>query len=231
MGYIYILTSPSGKSYIGQTVRTIEERFKEHQKESSHCVAIYNAVQKYGWENIEKDWYICPDEDLNFDEDLLVHELETLAPGGYNLKEGGGNARLSDVTRQKIGKSHIGITHTEGTKQKIKEANIGNTRSKESKKKQSESIKGENNHFYGKKHTEGTKQKQSDLRLGKNQGEKHHSSKKVYQYDLNGTFIHLFASGGEAARYMNKKDATNIRSCARGMVKSALGFKWSYTEQ
>ena len=32
MGYIYILTSPSGKSYIGQTIRSIEKRFQQHQK-------------------------------------------------------------------------------------------------------------------------------------------------------------------------------------------------------
>ena len=31
MGYIYILTSPSGKSYIGQTTRSIHKRLEEHE--------------------------------------------------------------------------------------------------------------------------------------------------------------------------------------------------------
>ena len=31
MGKIYIFTSPSGKSYVGQTTRDIEERFGERQ--------------------------------------------------------------------------------------------------------------------------------------------------------------------------------------------------------
>ena len=46
----------NGKIYIGQTIRSIEERFKEHQKESNGCVAIRNAIQYHGWENFEKDW-------------------------------------------------------------------------------------------------------------------------------------------------------------------------------
>lgn len=33
MGFIYILTSPSGKTYVGQTMRTLEERLKKHQRE------------------------------------------------------------------------------------------------------------------------------------------------------------------------------------------------------
>ena len=31
MGYIYMLTSPSGKSYIGQAYRPIEKRLEEHR--------------------------------------------------------------------------------------------------------------------------------------------------------------------------------------------------------
>lgn len=35
MGFLYMLTSPSGKSYIGQTIRPIEERLKEHKKNTT----------------------------------------------------------------------------------------------------------------------------------------------------------------------------------------------------
>ena len=37
MGFIYMLTSPSGKSYIGQTIRPIGKRLTEHQLQSSKC--------------------------------------------------------------------------------------------------------------------------------------------------------------------------------------------------
>ena len=74
-----MLTSPNGKSYIGQTIRSIEKRLEEHRKgNSKRCRLIYRAINKYGWENFEQDWYECPDEDLNFDEDLLVREMGTM---------------------------------------------------------------------------------------------------------------------------------------------------------
>jgi hypothetical protein len=86
MGHIYMLKNKkNGKIYIGQTTRPIEKRFEEHQRKDSNCVAIYNAIQKHGWENFEKDHYECPNEDLNFDEELLIKEMETLAPNGKLL--------------------------------------------------------------------------------------------------------------------------------------------------
>jgi len=104
MGYIYMLTSPSEKSYIGQTIRPVEERLKEHRTgKTSGCRAIYNAIQYHGWDAFEKDWYECPDEDLNKHEELMVEVLGTLYPNGYNLKEGGGaNGKMSKETKQKM---------------------------------------------------------------------------------------------------------------------------------
>ena len=114
-----MLTSPNGKIYIGQTIRPIEKRFEEHRTKRMYG-AIYNSIKKYGWENFEKDWYECPDEDLNFDEELLVREMGTLTPGGYNLREGGGNrGKLSEETKQKISEAKIGSIRSEATKQKI----------------------------------------------------------------------------------------------------------------
>lgn len=40
MGWIYKLTSPSGKSYIGKTTMRLEDRLKAHQKPSNQCHAI-----------------------------------------------------------------------------------------------------------------------------------------------------------------------------------------------
>jgi group I intron endonuclease len=239
MGYIYILTSPSGKSYIGQTTRPIEKRFEQHQQSSSRCVAIYNAIQYHGWDNFEKDWYECPDEDLNFDEELLVREMGTLAPGGYNLKEGGGNGKPSETARQKMIDSKIGEKNpmwgkitSEETRQKQSEAQRGDKHpmygkplGELTKQKMSESKLGEKNHMWGDHHKKETKQKISDS----TKGEKNHKSKRVYQYDLEGNLIYSFGSTREAGRYF-KNDGTNIRACARSKNrnKTAHGFKWSY---
>jgi group I intron endonuclease len=231
MGYIYILTSSSGKSYIGQTTRPIKKRFEQHRKKNSQCVAIYNAIQKYGWENFEKDWYECPDEDLNFDEELLVREMGTLVPDGYNLKEGGGNGKHSDETKQKISDSIRGE----------KNPMYGETHTKESKQKQSEIKRGEKNPMYGKTASEDTRQKMSESNMGKipdeysrqkmsdaKKGEKNPNSKRVYQYDLEGNLLGSFGSCGEAAQQLKKKDGSNISQCARGKLKTAYDFKWSY---
>jgi group I intron endonuclease len=239
MGYIYILTSPSGKSYVGQTTRPIEKRFKEHQNKKGRCVAIYNAIQKYGWEKIEKDWYECPDEDLNFDEELLVREMGTLAPDGYNLKEGGDNGQMSEESKQKCREAHLGEKNhnygkplSEETKQKLSESQkgekshmYGKKLSEESKQKMSEAKKGEKHPMYGKTLCEETKQKISEAQ----QGDKNHRSKKVYQYDIEGNLLRTFSTSEEAGRHL-EKDGSNISACARGKRKTAYNFKWSYTK-
>lgn len=233
MGHIYIFTSPSGKSYIGQTSRPIQKRFKEHQLESSGCVAIYNAIKKYGWENFEKDYYECPDEDLNKHEELMVEVLGTLSPDGYNLREGGGsNGKMSEETKQKMSEVRLGHIVSEETRQKISESklgeknyNFGKTPSDETRQKMSDVNKGDKNAMWGEHHSEETRQKISDSM----KGEKNQKSKKLYQYDLDENFINSFESCGEAKRHLKKTSGTNIRKCARGEQKTAYGFKWSYS--
>jgi group I intron endonuclease len=241
MGYIYIIRHKvSGKAYIGQTIRPIEKRLAEHQLSSNGCKAICGAIQKYGWENFDAEWYEIPDADLNFYEEMLVALLGTLTPGGYNLKEGGGaHGKPSDETKQKMSKAKTGEKcymygkkHSDETKQKMSEAqsgekhpNYGNTLTEETKKKLSKALSGKNHRMYEK--TLGTEHKKKISEALS--GEKNPNSKNVYQYNLNGTFVNKFGSSGEAARTLGKSRSPIIR-CAGGDRKSAHGFKWSYTE-
>ena len=152
MGFIYMLTFPSEKSYIGQTIRDIHKRLEEHQYASSGCVAVSRAIKKYGWENVKKEWYECPDEDLNFYEEMLVALLGTLSPGGYNLMEGGGSkGKPSEETKRRISEALSGEKHYW----------YGKT--------------GEKAFWYGKEHTEETKKKMSEAKSG----EKAYNSKRV----------------------------------------------------
>ena len=249
MGFVYKLTlkKKSRKAYIGQTIRDIHKRLEEHQLESSNCRAILRAIKKYGWDNFDKEWYEVPDEDLNFYEEMLVALLGTLAPGGYNLKEGGGNGRPSEETKQKIGEAltgeknpMFGKEHTEETKQKMSEANsgeknpmygktgeknpmFGKERTEETKQKMSDAKSGEKHPMFGKEHTGETKKKMSDAKSG----EKHHASKKVYQYTLDDTYVNEFGSSGEAAQALGKSSGSSIRSCACEDRQTAYGFKWT----
>ena len=200
MGFIYKLTFPSEKSYIGQTIRDIEKRLEEHQYANSSCVAVCNAIKKYGWENVKIDWYEVPDEDLNKHEELMVEVLGTLAPGGYNLLEGGGaHGKPSQETKRRISEALSGEKHYW----------YGKT--------------GEKAFWYGKEHTEETKKKMSEAKSG----EKAYNSKRVYQYTLDGTYVDEFGSSGEAAQALGKTDGAMIRKCARGDRQTAYGFKWS----
>ncbi|AGE53253.1 GIY-YIG catalytic domain-containing endonuclease [Paramecium bursaria Chlorella virus Fr5L] len=227
MGFIYKLTFPSEKSYIGQTIQDIEKRFQAHQYDSSGCVAVCNAIKKYGWENVKKEWYEIPDEDLNFYEEMLVALLGTLSPGGYNLMEGGGSkGRPSEESKKKMSEAQTGE----------KNPNYGRT----GKKHPMYGRTGEKHPMYGNNHTEETKKKISEAHIGKTlsdehrqkmsdakSGEKNHNSKKVYQYTIDGTYVGSYGSSGEAARALEKTDGTLIRKCARGKLPSAYGFKWS----
>ncbi len=221
MGYIYFIQSPSGNMYIGQTIRPIHKRLKEHKTgQSKDCVALYNAIQKYGWKNFDVYWYECPDEDLNDHEEAMIKVLETLSPNGYNLKEGGANGKHSEGTKQKMSKSSQGEKNpmwgqhqSEDTRKKMSKAKKGKPKSEEHRQHIGEALQ-------GKTRSEEYRQKMT--------GEKHPRSKEVYQYDLEGTIMESFGSTAEAGRHLNKTSGTHICACALGKLKTAYGFKWSY---
>lgn len=209
-----MITSPNGKTYIGQTIRHIQVRLEEHRTgRSKGCRGVYNAIKKHGWDKLEKDWYYCPDEELNKHEELMVEVLGTLSPNGYNLIGGGGNSgKRSEETKQKNREALLGKPKSKEHTRKNRESHIGKKQSEETKQKKREANLGAKNPMYGKKR------------------EDHPSSKIVYQYNLDGIFINSFASSREAGKYF-KNDGSKIRECARGNTrrKTSNNFKWSYT--
>ena len=50
----------------------------------------------------------------------------------------------------------------------------------------------------------------------------------VYQYDLQDNLISSFSSYAEAARSLDKS-SSHISACARGLRKTAYGYKWTLT--
>ena len=105
MGFIYKVTSPSSKIYIGQTRRDPRRRWMQHcWSSSTGCTALKNAITKYGAENMKFEVIEeCADAMLNDREEHWIQELNTLAPNGYNLRSGGGvGESVSDETKAKI---------------------------------------------------------------------------------------------------------------------------------
>jgi group I intron endonuclease len=104
---IYKITNKTNnKSYIGQTIQKVEQRWREHCKKSKKNVsAISFAIQKYKKENFTFeiiDENIIDIEDLNRLEKYYIELLNTMSPNGYNLTCGGLNYIVSDTTKQKM---------------------------------------------------------------------------------------------------------------------------------
>lgn len=131
----------NNKSYIGQTINSLDDRKYGHilsSKQNSDLV-FHQAIRKYGEDNF--DWEILEEcssiEELNEREMFYIKELDTYGKG-YNMNEGGWNATHDKKTIEKMSKSR-------------KEWHSKNDTT------------GENNPFYGKTHSEETKQHYRDL--------------------------------------------------------------------
>lgn len=157
---IYKITNNvNGKMYIGQTIKSIEKRFKNHCKKSSCCLYLKHAIQKYGKDNFNVLLINTqPNKELaNLEEQRLIIEYNTIAPNGYNLTFGGGGCIPSEETRKKM--SFL--------KKGEKNNNFGKHLSEQTKKKISEAHKGPKNHMYGKATPDETKKKISSANKGK----------------------------------------------------------------
>ena len=103
---IYILTHKgTGEQYVGKDSR-LPSRAKEHLSgKNPQCRRVHRAIQKYGRDAFSVEIIPYPhisQEALNAVERWKIRQLQTLAPSGYNLTEGGEGGNPSEETRQKI---------------------------------------------------------------------------------------------------------------------------------
>lgn len=116
-GHIYKITNVlNGMTYVGQTICGIKKRFREHIHSSlSKNTYLYNAMRKYGKENftIEEIDIANSLEELNQKEIYWIKKLNTKAPNGYNLADGGDGVK--------------GFHHSEETKNILKMKSTGNS--------------------------------------------------------------------------------------------------------
>ena len=122
---IYCLSSPSGKSYIGQSVNILK-RFNSYKNlECKSQKILYRALKKYGFDNFKKIILEeCADDQLNDSEVFWINYLETRHLG-YNIREGGSNGSHSNETKLKISKSSVGRIFSDETKLKMSKSQIG----------------------------------------------------------------------------------------------------------
>lgn len=113
---VYLVTClVNGKMYVGQTRRTVSRRWTQHKATTKagrkSCRALSAAIDKHGVANFTVSILeVCADlEMLHEAERKWVAELGTLAPGGYNLTNGGEKQRIpSPETRARMSASANG---------------------------------------------------------------------------------------------------------------------------
>jgi group I intron endonuclease len=101
VGLIYKITSPSGKSYIGQTVQSFSRRMCQHANKNSRCTALRRAIDKYGWDELTREPIEenIPEDQLNDRERYWIKTCNTITPHGYNLMGGGDCGSHSDISK------------------------------------------------------------------------------------------------------------------------------------
>jgi group I intron endonuclease len=180
---IYKHTSPSGKSYIGQT-NDYRRRCSWHQT-STGCRRFATAIKKYGWSEFQHEILMegLSLGEANHWESALILEHNTLTPNGYNLTTGGDNKLLSEETKSKISAAKLGKKRgpnkkqfSEETKSKMSSTRLGKIHSDETKYKVSISRRNMTNETRVKMSkakqnmSEETKAKMSEAKLGKKRG-------------------------------------------------------------
>lgn len=101
MPYIYKITNNiNNKSYIGKTVGSIENRWKEHCREAnqnrSNNRPLYKAMSKYGIDKfIVEKLDECSLEELSNKEKYWINVLDTYH-NGYNATYGGDGCQYAD---------------------------------------------------------------------------------------------------------------------------------------
>ena len=132
MRTVYIHTTPDGKKYVGATHQNPDTRFKRGL--GYRYQFFYQAVLKFGWENISHQLYeVDTEEEMHYLEKYLISYYDTTNPKkGYNISKG-------DVTQDH------GYDHPEYGK------SDKSPRDKEIRRKYRTSEKGKDHHRLGSK--------------------------------------------------------------------------------
>ena len=148
IGYIYKITSPSGKIYIGQTV-DIRKRLNRYSNILCKTqVLLENSLRKYGWRAHIVE-ILFEGETSNKHLNLLETEYIKIHKSNYkrypehnglNLTDGGDGRRgykASEETKAKMSAAQKGKKTSDETRAKLSAANIGKKLTPESIAKRS----------------------------------------------------------------------------------------------
>jgi group I intron endonuclease len=172
-GMVYKITNIiNGKMYVGQTTKTLKQRWAAHvydsvgDRKKQHNSYLHSAIEKHGKNNFIIEVLVeCPDKkSMDEAEKLHIEKLSTVRPKGYNISLGGTacmhGRRMSAEAKQRISES-LKRAYASG-----KRKPNGPIHDDESKKKISISLLG-NKRSVGRVHSPETKEKMRLSHLGK----------------------------------------------------------------
>lgn len=127
-GVIYVVTcQDNGKVYVGQTTQVPDVRWNQHRQCPGNSHILGKAILKYGADRFifrVVDTARTKDE-LDEKEKYWVVQMNSMAPHGYNIREGGSRGMNSMETRAKMSRAHSGKVLPEDVKAKISAAHMG----------------------------------------------------------------------------------------------------------
>ena len=134
IGYIYQLTSPSGKVYVGKTTQSVESRWKDHIKQSRNGsnLAIHKSILKYGYKSFlveTLDSSQESDQELSSLEICYIWLNKSFGSNGYNLTTGGEGTsgyKHSESARSYYSKSRRGRKFSDEARANMSKSKIGN---------------------------------------------------------------------------------------------------------
>jgi predicted GIY-YIG superfamily endonuclease len=111
MFFVYMITFPSGKCYIGKSnkwpTRLNKHRSAAYRRDSG-SVALNHAIRRYGWHNARKELLeYFPTKTAAVKREIELTVLfNALLPGGYNLQVGEGKGKIhNELTKIRMSAS------------------------------------------------------------------------------------------------------------------------------
>lgn len=219
-GYIYKYTSPSGKSYIGQTIRSLSERAGSRGQGYNDCPVFHQAILKYGFHNFEVSILAeVPMAQLDAAEQKYIHLFNTIVPNGYNANSGGqcGNWQpFKKVYQYDINTGNF-LQEFLGIREAATQYNLNYQALAQCLQGFTDTC---GNYCW------------SYVKMEKypiNERMCSPKAKQVKMYDLNNNLLQVFPSIAQAALYVNG-DRSPIKMACLGKIHTAYGYKWQCDE-
>jgi hypothetical protein len=210
MAYIYQITNDiNGKVYVGKTERSIEERFREHCKDSKRRDfekrPLYRAMNKYGVEHFHIE--LLEETDSPEEREIFWIEQKRSFKNGYNATVGGDGKHYIDYDL-------VIATYNEVQNQNEVARRLG--------------ISSDTVHKVLKNYHIDIIPSETVAAIT--------TGKIINQYDLQGNYIQSFSSAKSAAESLDKITTTSngasshISDVCRGKRKTAYGYIWKFSQ-